>query len=61
MLRTGESVAKENGITKDTPANELLNLMIEYPQLLQRPIVEVGDEAVLARPFEKAFELVNRT
>jgi arsenate reductase-like glutaredoxin family protein len=32
--------------------------MIEFPVLLQRPIVEVGDRAVLARPIEKALELL---
>jgi arsenate reductase-like glutaredoxin family protein len=34
-------------------------LIIENPALLQRPIVEFGDRAVLARPIEKAFDLIN--
>jgi arsenate reductase-like glutaredoxin family protein len=32
--------------------------MIEHPALLQRPIVEVGDRAILARPVERAIELI---
>ena len=32
--------------------------MAEYPALLQRPVVERGDRAVLARPVERALELL---
>ena len=37
--------------------NQILDLMIEYPDLVQRPIVEKGSKAILARPPEKIFEL----
>jgi len=33
-------------------------LMIEHPDLLQRPIVERGDRAVLGRPTENVKELL---
>jgi arsenate reductase len=33
--------------------------MAEHPQLLQRPIVELGDRAVLARPPERVLELLD--
>ncbi|MEZ5307816.1 MAG: ArsC/Spx/MgsR family protein [Pyrinomonadaceae bacterium] len=58
VLRKGEKTAKELNITVDTPESELVRLMIEHPQLLQRPIVEYGDRAVLARPIDKAIELI---
>ena len=58
VLRTRERIGKELGLSKDTPNDELIKLMIEHPGLLQRPIVEVGDKAVLARPIEKAIELI---
>jgi arsenate reductase len=32
--------------------------MAEHPQLLQRPIVERGDRAVLARPPSRVMELL---
>jgi arsenate reductase-like glutaredoxin family protein len=34
-------------------------LIVKNPNLLQRPIVEVGDKVVLARPIEKVRELLN--
>jgi arsenate reductase-like glutaredoxin family protein len=33
-------------------------MIVKNPNLLQRPIVEVGNKAVLARPIEKALEVV---
>jgi arsenate reductase-like glutaredoxin family protein len=33
-------------------------LMAEHPVLVQRPIVERGDRAVLARPVENVLELL---
>ena len=37
---------------------ELIDLMIEHPDLLQRPIVERGERAVLGRPTENVKELL---
>ena len=58
VLRHKESLAEELNITKDTAPDEIIKLIVENPSLLQRPIVEVGDKAVLARPVEKAIELI---
>ncbi len=58
VLRKGEPQAKELGLTAETSPAEIVKAMVEYPALLQRPIVEVGDRAVLARPVEKALEIV---
>lgn len=58
VLRKGEPEVKELGLNADTPPGDIIKYMVEYPALLQRPIVEVGDRAVLARPVEKALEIV---
>jgi len=58
VLRKGEPIFKVKNITKETSDDEIIKLIIENPSILQRPIVEVGDRAVLARPIEKALELI---
>ena len=59
LLRTGEAVYKELGLGKREVADdELIRLMAEHPDLIQRPIVERGDRAVLGRPTEKIKELL---
>jgi arsenate reductase (glutaredoxin) len=60
VLRTKEPVYKELGLdTRDVGDDELIALMAEHPQLLQRPIVERGDRAVLARPPERVEEILD--
>lgn len=58
VLRRKEPIFKELNITEETSADEIIKLILENPSLLQRPIVEVGDKAVLARPIENALELI---
>jgi arsenate reductase (glutaredoxin) len=59
LLRKSESVYKELGLAEDKFSDsELVDLMIEHPDLLQRPIVERGDRAVLGRPTENVKELL---
>ena len=59
LLRKSESIYKELGLAKDEFSDsELIDLMIEHPDLLQRPIVERGDRAVLGRPTENVKELL---
>ena len=58
VVRKNEAVYKDLKIAEVTDENELIKLIVENPPLLQRPIVEVGERAVLARPVEKAIELI---
>lgn len=60
VLRRAEPDFKALGITAETPDAEVIKAIVENPSILQRPIVEVGDKAVLARPVEKALELISR-
>jgi arsenate reductase (glutaredoxin) len=57
VLRARE--ARAAGIKKDDGRSddEILALLVERPELLQRPIVERGDRAVLGRPVEAVREL----
>lgn len=56
-LTRGASAA---GLTDETPDADVISAMVNDPNLIQRPIVEVGDKAVLARPVEKALELLQK-
>jgi arsenate reductase (glutaredoxin) len=61
LLRKSEPIYKELGLANDEFSDsELIGLMIEHPDLLQRPIVERGDRAVLGRPIENVKELLNK-
>ena len=46
------------GLSEETPDDDVIAAMTADPNLIQRPIVEVGDRAVVARPIEKALELL---
>jgi arsenate reductase (glutaredoxin) len=39
-------------------AEAVVALLLEHPELMQRPIVIVGDRAVIARPPERALALL---
>jgi arsenate reductase-like glutaredoxin family protein len=39
-------------------ADAVVDLLLEYPILMQRPIFVVGDHAVICRPSERALELL---
>ncbi|MGK2954639.1 MAG: ArsC/Spx/MgsR family protein [Solirubrobacterales bacterium] len=54
-LRMREPGAKD---LKGCPDNKIILAMVDQPALLQRPFVVNGDKAVLARPIERALEVL---
>ena len=51
MLRTGESIYKELNLkNKKLTDSELAKIMIDNPNLMQRPIIETTESAIIARP-----------
>jgi arsenate reductase len=58
VLRRAEPDFKAAGIDENTPDADVIAAMVKFPSIIQRPIVEVGPKAVLARPVEKALELI---
>lgn len=58
LLRKKEPQFKELGLTETTSDEEIIAAIVANPGLLNRPIVEVGDRAVIARPAERALELI---
>jgi len=54
LLRNKEPVFKKLELDrKKFPDDKLIELMAHYPDLIQRPIVEMGERAILARPAER--------
>ena len=59
VLRTKEETYKKLGLAKKHLSDdELIELMTMHPDLIQRPIVEKGDRAILARPAETVRRLL---
>jgi arsenate reductase (glutaredoxin) len=56
-LRKNEPAYREFVVGKGLNDAELIRLMVEHPELIQRPIVVRGKKAVIARPTEKLSEL----
>ena len=54
LLRTKDPIYKTLKIgERDLSDAELLDLMAAHPDLIQRPIVERGERAILARPADR--------
>ena len=61
LLRTGEPVYRDLKLAErieHMSEKELIDLMIQHPDLMQRPIIEHGDRAVIGRPTEKIREIL---
>ncbi|HZS11842.1 MAG TPA: arsenate reductase family protein [Nitrospirales bacterium] len=53
IVRTKEDIYKDLGIAKKTLSDDaLIDLMLQHPDLIQRPLVEKGERVILARPAE---------
>lgn len=57
LMRSGDALYRELGLAEAGP-EQLLQALLAHPQLLERPIVVVGAQAVVARPPEKVLEIL---
>jgi len=59
LLRTKEPVFRTLGIdARDLTDDQAIDLMVTHPDLIQRPIVEKGGRAILARPADRLREIL---
>ncbi len=59
LLRKKESTYKDLKFEeKNYSEDQIIDLMTVYPDLIERPIVEKGDRAILARPAEKIKDIL---
>ena len=60
LLRKNEAAYRELELGgRELSDEEIVRLLAERPELLQRPIVERGSRAVLARPAENLRALLS--
>ena len=58
LVRKTEAIWKEKYKGKDLSPEEIIEAMAEHPKLIERPVVIVGDRAVIGRPPENIRELL---
>lgn len=59
LLRTGEDEYKMLQLADESLSEaQLIAAIAEHPKLMERPILEVGDKAIIGRPPENILELL---
>ncbi|MFP5428155.1 MAG: arsenate reductase (glutaredoxin) [Gammaproteobacteria bacterium] len=59
LLRTGEDEYKTLELANPALSDQqLIQAMAQHPKLIERPILVVGDQAVIGRPPEKVLEIL---
>lgn len=59
IIRSGETLFKELGLNPNDEKtdDEWLDLLVSNPQLIERPIVRIGDKAIMGRPPENILKI----
>lgn len=58
IVRKGETIFKEQYAHRTLDAEEWLEALVAHPILIERPIVVLGNKAVVARPPEKVLAIL---
>ena len=57
IIRKGEAIYKEKFKNSNFNDDEWIKIMLEYPKLIERPIVVKGNKAILGRPPQNVLDL----
>ena len=58
MIRKNEAEFKDNNIANHiNDDDKLIKSMIKYPKIIERPIIIIGDKAVIGRPPENILSI----
>ncbi len=58
LMRKGETEYHEHFKGKNLNRGEAIALMVQYPKVIERPIVINGDKAAIGRPPESALAIL---
>ena len=58
LIRTNEKIWKENFKNPNLSDEEIIEIMVKHPILIERPIVISGNKAVIGRPPIKILEII---
>ncbi|WP_250654776.1 arsenate reductase (glutaredoxin) [Alkalimarinus coralli] len=59
LMRTKEALYKENGLADTSLSDDqLIDAMVKFPKLIERPIVIANNKAALGRPPEDVLEIL---
>ena len=58
LVRKNEAVWKENFKNHKLSDQELIDIMIKYPKLIERPIIVNNDKALIGRPPEDILNII---
>ncbi len=59
LLRTNEAIYRTLKLgQRDLSDGQIIDLMVKHADLIQRPIVEKGAKAILARPAERLTDIL---
>ena len=58
LVRKSEAIWKENYKGKDLSDSQIIDAMVANPKLIERPIVETEDKAMVCRPPELVLEML---
>ncbi|MCF8273373.1 MAG: arsenate reductase (glutaredoxin) [Flavobacteriaceae bacterium] len=58
LVRKNESIWKEHYKNLNLSDDEIIDIMIKNPKLIERPIVINDNKAVIGRPSEKIIEIL---
>ena len=58
LVRKNEAIWKSNFKGKELSDTEIIQAMVDFPKLIERPIVVNKGRAVIARPTEKIEEIL---
>ena len=58
LVRTNEKIWKEEFKDQDLSDDQVIKAMLQNPKLIERPIVETDEKAVIGRPASKIEEII---